>query len=127
MALRVLKLRGFARAARKEGVGDLALLHAAREIEAGLVGARLGGCLIKQRLARAGAGKRGGYRLMVAHRPQALVVCLFLFGKNERDTISDRELRALLLVADGHVNATADQLAALILDGELIEVMDHAG
>jgi hypothetical protein len=55
------------------------------------------------------------------------VVCLFLFGKNERDNISSRELHALLLVGEGYVRATADQLAALVAAGELFEVTDDGG
>jgi hypothetical protein len=127
MALRALKLRGFARVARKEGVSDRALLRAAQEIDAGLIDARLGGCLVKKRLARTGGGKRGGYRLIVAYRQADRVVCLFLFGKNERDNISIRELHALLLVGEGYVSATADQLTALVAAGELIEVTDDGG
>ena len=127
MTLRVLKLRGFARAARKEGVSDYALVHAAQEIDGGLIDARLGGCLIKKRLARTGGGKRGGYRLIIAYRQRDRVICLFLFGKNERDNISSWELQALLLVGEGYLSATADQLAALIAAGELIEVTNDGG
>ena len=127
MTLRVLKLRGFARAARKEGVSDRALLRAAQEIDVGLIDARLGGCLVKKRLARVGGGKRGGYRLVIAYRQADRVVCLFLFGKNERDNISSRELHAWLLVGEGYVSAPADQLAALVAAGELIEVTDDGG
>jgi hypothetical protein len=127
MTLRVLKLRGFARAARKEGVSDRALLRAAQEIDVGLIDARLGGCLVKKRLARVGGGKRGGYRLIIAYRQTDRVVCLFLFGKNERDNISSRELHAWLLVGEGYVSAPADQLAALVAAGELIEVTDDGG
>ena len=43
MPLRVLKNRGFARAARKEGLSDGILRTAVAEIEAGLIDARLGG------------------------------------------------------------------------------------
>ena len=103
------------------------MLRAAREIDAGLIDARLGGCLVKKRLARTGGGKRGGYRLIVAYRQADRVVCLFLFGKNERDNISSRELRAFLLVGEGYVGATPDQLATLIAAGELIEVTDDGG
>jgi hypothetical protein len=127
MTLRVLKLRGFARAARKEGVSDRALLRAAQEIDVGLIDARLGGCLVKKRLARVGGGKRGGYRLIIAYRQTDRVVCLFLFGKNERDNISSRELHAWLLVGEGYVSAPADQLTALVAAGELIEVTDDGG
>ena len=35
---------------------------------AGLIEVDLGGDLIKQRVAQAGAGKRGGYRTVIAYR-----------------------------------------------------------
>jgi hypothetical protein len=41
MRVRVLKNRGFARAARKEGLTDQTLCAAATEIESGLIDARL--------------------------------------------------------------------------------------
>lgn len=103
------------------------MLRAAQEIDAGLIDARLGGCLVKKRLARTGGGKRGGYRLIIAYRQGDRVVCLFLFGKNQRDNISSRELHALLLIGEGYVSATADQLAALVAAGELSEVTDDGG
>jgi len=36
------------------------------EIQKGLIDARLGGGLIKKRVARSGHGKRGGYRVILA-------------------------------------------------------------
>jgi hypothetical protein len=55
-----LKDPAFHRWARQEGVSDGALCKAAEEIEDDLVDARLGGFLIKKRVARTGEGKRGG-------------------------------------------------------------------
>ena len=52
--------RGFAKAARKLGLTDRALSGAVREIEAGLVDARLGGFLLKKRIGIDGRGKSGG-------------------------------------------------------------------
>jgi hypothetical protein len=54
-----LKDPAFHRWARQEGASDGALCKAAEEIEDGLVDARLGGFLIKKRVARTGEGKRG--------------------------------------------------------------------
>jgi len=64
--MRVLKVRTFARWARKERLSDAALQAAVGEMCSGLVDADLGGGLIKQRVARIGAGKRGGYRALLA-------------------------------------------------------------
>ena len=57
----------------------------------GLIDADLGGQIIKQRIARPGQDKRGGFRLLIgfgSHRS----VFLFGFAKNERKIIEDAEL-----------------------------------
>ena len=57
-----------ARFARKERITAAALLRAAADIVAGRIDADLGGGVVKQRVARAGAGKSGGYRTVVLFR-----------------------------------------------------------
>jgi len=46
----------------------------------------LGGGIIKQRVARPGKGKSGGYRTVIAYRARNRAVFLFGFAKSERDT-----------------------------------------
>jgi len=75
--------RGFAKAARKLGLSDAALVMAVREIEAGLVEARLGGFLLKKRIGIDGRGKSGGLRTILAHR-QAESRCFPLRVRQER-------------------------------------------
>ena len=96
--MQVFKTRDFARFARSEGIGDDALAKAIHHAEAGLIDATLGSGLIKLRLARAGQGKRGGYRTLLAHRTGLRAVFLFGFAKNERDNMSAEQL-ALLKVS----------------------------
>ena len=69
MAVRLLKDPDFQSWAADEDVTDDMLRKAAMEIEAGLVDARLGGFLLKKRVAAPGRGKSGSYRTIVAHRP----------------------------------------------------------
>jgi hypothetical protein len=64
--LRVFATRVFARFAGKERLDDKHLLGAVARAERGLVDADLGGNLIKQRVARAGGGRSGGYRTVIA-------------------------------------------------------------
>ena len=91
MRVRVLKDLEFARWARKERLTDQMLYDAADEIERGLIDARLGGFLLKKRVARPGGGKRGGYRTIVAHRQGIRLVFLFGFAKNEADNVTRTE------------------------------------
>jgi hypothetical protein len=62
--LRVFKTKEFARFARREDVDDERLCEAVDRAERGLVDADLGGGIIKQRIARKGQGRRGGYRTL---------------------------------------------------------------
>jgi hypothetical protein len=55
----------------------------------GLIDADLGGGLIKQRIARAGKGRSGGYRTIIAYRRAGRAVFLLGFAKSERDNIGD--------------------------------------
>ena len=64
---------------------DRSLRDAVERAERGLVDADLGGGIIKQRVARTGQGRSGGYRLLIAYRSGDRAVFLYGFGKNERD------------------------------------------
>src|SRR5579872_5676354 len=103
MPLRVLKNRGFARAGNKDGLLDQALRVAATEIEAGLIDARLGGFLLKKRIGKGGRGKSGGFRTIAAYRHQDRLVFLYLFAKNERDNITEKERVALSEIGDQYM------------------------
>lgn len=125
MPVRLLKDPEFDRWARKVGLMDQALRAAADEIEKGLIDARLGGSLVKKRVARPGRGKRGGYRTILAHRQGVRLIFLHGFAKNETDNITKRERLALLALGDeymGHAEQVIDELVAKQL---LIEVCDE--
>lgn len=123
MSLRVLKNRSFARSAEKEGLTDKALCKAAAEIESGLVDARLGGFLLKKRVAKPGRGKRGGFRIIVAHRQGDRLLCLYVFSKNQQDNIDEKELLALSEAGDVYMAMTTARLTELVANGILTEVM----
>jgi hypothetical protein len=72
--VRVFKTRVFARFARKVKLGDKALREAVAEIERGLIHADLGGGVIKQRIARSGVGKSGGFRTIILFRVESRAV-----------------------------------------------------
>ena len=62
------------------------------EIEAGSFDADLGGDVYKQRIARDGQGKRGGYRTIVLCKRGERAFFVYGFAKSKRDTIDDNEL-----------------------------------
>jgi hypothetical protein len=92
--VRVFKTKWFSRFARQERLSDHTLAAAVREIERGLHDGDLGGHLIKKRLARAGAGKRGGYRTIIVYHRGTRAVFVYGFAKNEKDTLSPVEVQA---------------------------------
>lgn len=63
---RIYKNRWFAKFASREGISDATLVAAIDQANRGLIDADLGGGLIKQRVAREGGGKSGGYRTLVS-------------------------------------------------------------
>jgi hypothetical protein len=81
--------------ARKQRISDEALCEAIARAEAGLVDADLGGGLLKQRVARAGGGKSGGYRTLVAFRAETRAVFVFGFAKSDQDNIDEDDAREL--------------------------------
>ena len=84
--------RQFDRIAHREGIDDERLLDAAERAARGLVDADLGSGLIKQRVARAGRGRSGEYRTLMAFRTSSRTVFVYAFAKNERDNIKPDEL-----------------------------------
>jgi hypothetical protein len=121
--LRVFKTKSFVRFARRERISDKGLAEAVRRAERGLVDASLGGGLIKQRVARPGQGRSGGYRVVLAWRVKARTVFLFGFAKSERDNIDDDELATLQDVGRQFLEATDTALAEALAKGALLEVM----
>jgi hypothetical protein len=66
---------------------------------AGLIDADLGGGVIKQRIARTGQGRSGGYRMLIAYRAGHRAVFLYGFAKRERENIDPDELATLREIA----------------------------
>jgi len=87
-----------------------------------LIDADLGGGLIKQRVARPGQGKRGGYRTVIVCRRRELAVFLLGFAKNERADIDDDELEDLREQARAFLELSEEQIVAAIDEDELTEM-----
>ena len=125
---RILKRKDFARWQAGERLPDAALCKAVREIESGLIDADLGGFLYKKRVARAGGGKSGGYRTLLAARIGSRYVFLHGFSKNERDNITQEEKRALQFAGRVFLNLSAQDLDIALQSGVLLEIyceQDH--
>ena len=97
--MRVYETRIFSRFARKESIKGKQLLEAVQRASGGLIDADLGGGLIKQRVARPGQGRSGGYRTILVFRTGSLAIFLTGFAKNERENISADDLEDLKIIA----------------------------
>jgi hypothetical protein len=120
--MQAFKTRSFAKWASAEGLGDDALAFAVIEMERGLIDARLGGQIVKKRVAFAGRGKRGSARTLVAFKQGDKAFFIYGFAKSERSNVSDKELQALKLLAKELLNYPAPALADAIRAGELIGI-----
>lgn len=118
----IYKLKSFARFARAEDIDDGSLAEAVERAARGLIDADLGGGLIKQRVARKGRGRRGGYRVMIAFRAGDFAVFLFGFAKSAQANLDDRQLTMLRGFAAAWLAADAKTIRQALEQGELVEV-----
>jgi hypothetical protein len=119
----VYTTKTFRRFQRKERIGDATLLAAVHRADAGLVDAELGGGLIKQRVARHGQGKSGGYRTLIAYRTADRAVYLFGFAKSSQANIDPTQLVKWQALAAHLLVATDDAIEKSIAADELKEVL----
>jgi hypothetical protein len=120
--LRIFKTKLFVRYARRERIDDVSLREAIERAERGLVDGNLGSDVIKQRVARKGQGRSGGYRVLIAYQRSNRAVFLYGFAKSERENIDDDELATLQDIAAGWLKANDAKLGRAIADGFVQEV-----
>ena len=119
--MRLFKLKAFARFQRREGIADKVLSEAIGGVEKGIIDADLGGGLIKQRVARPGQGKRGGFRTIIAYRRGNRAIFLFGFAKSERENLNQDELAQWQRIGRAYLGLDEGLEAAMTAD-ELMEV-----
>lgn len=122
--MKIYKGAWFAKFARKERISDTALCDAIDRADHGLIDADLGSGLIKQRVARDGEGKSGGFRTLIYFRKGERAIFAFGFAKSERANIDVEELNALKRMARMMVALTADEIELEVEAGRLMEVRD---
>ncbi len=92
--MRLFKNKPFARFARKARLPDAVLCAAIADATRGLIDADLGGGVVKQRIARQGGGKSGGFRTIILFRLGEKAFFVHGFAKSEQDNIRDDEALA---------------------------------
>ena len=120
--MRTFKTKPFARFAHREGIADEALCDAVERAARGLVDADLGGGVIKQRIARRGQGRAGGFRTILLFRQGELAFFVYGFAKSGRENLRRDELAAFRRLADEYLALEPSGLAAAQAVGVIIEV-----
>ncbi|KHS42198.1 type II toxin-antitoxin system RelE/ParE family toxin [Novosphingobium subterraneum] len=123
---RIYKSRWFAKFASREGISDATLVAAIDQANRGLVDADLGGGLIKQRVAREGGGKSGGYRTLVFFRHEERAIFAFGFSKSQKSNLNAVELKAYKQAAKIVLALTQAQIETEVREERLFEVNDYA-
>jgi hypothetical protein len=121
--MRIFKTKSFTRLAGKEGITDPELLAVADEVNRGAYEADLGGGVFKKRIARAGAGKAGGYRAILFFRKHERLFFAYVFAKSDRANISQKEKREFKDTAGAYLDVYTDKvLETMIKDGSIEEI-----
>jgi hypothetical protein len=123
--MQVFKTKQFARFVAQEGINDAILCEAVNRAITGLIDADLGGGVIKQRIAREGQGRSGGYRSIVLLRRNDLAIFAYGFAKNSQQNIDQSELKAFRKLAEVMLTFDGNGLQAAINNGTMIEVICH--
>lgn len=118
----VYKTKEFSRFARKANLNDEELFEAAQAVATGRWDADLGGGVFKQRIAREGGGKSGGFRTIVLFKVGGHSFFVHGFAKNEKANITHKELKALKKLAGVFFGFDAAALDRARVAGEISEV-----
>ena len=122
--MKIFQNRSVARVARKEGLNDEVCRNAIEDAERGLIDADLGEGLIKQRIARRGGGKSGGYRSIIFYRRGDLAIMLHLFAKASKANVTAAERETLGLLARELNEISLEQLRELVRTKGWREISD---
>ena len=120
--MRTFKTKPFARFAYREGIADEALCDAVERAARGLVDADLGSGVVKQRIARRGRGRSGGFRTIVVFRRGERAFFVYGFAKSGRENLRRDELEAFRLLAREYLALDRSGLAAALAVGAIVEV-----
>ncbi|HWT13123.1 MAG TPA: type II toxin-antitoxin system RelE/ParE family toxin [Allosphingosinicella sp.] len=120
--MRIFMNRWFEKFARKQDISDGILQEAVERAERGLIDADLGGGVVKQRVAREGQGKSGGFRTVILFRTGKRAIFVFGFAKSDRANLSAGELHAFRMAAKIVLTLSDAAIETETKSGRLIEV-----
>ena len=101
------------------------LCDAVERAERGQLDADLGGGVIKQRIARPGEGRSGGFRSIILYRVNDLAFFVYGYPKSKRANMTEVELTGLKKLADAMLDYNEEQLHTAMQTEVLREVICH--
>lgn len=120
--MRIFKTKLFHQFATEKRIRDEELYQAVARANQGLIDARLGGNLIKQRIPRLNSGKSSGYRSIILYKVNNNCFFLYGFAKNQQSTLTPQELSQLKMLGKQFARYRPNELALMVARGYLIEI-----
>jgi len=121
----VYKTKEFSKFARNADLGREELLEAAKAVASGQWDADLGGGVFKQRIARGGGGKSGGFRTIILFKVGGHSFFVHGFAKNKKANVTPKELKALKKLAAIFLGLDAEELEKASATGEIAGVINN--
>ena len=122
--VRIFKNAWFVQFARKQRITDDVLIEAVARAERGLVDADLGGGVIKQRIARRGQGRSGGYRSIILYLRNERAFFVYGFAKSDRDNLDGDETAQFKAMAKHVLMLSDEHMAESLKKGVFVEMLD---
>ncbi|WP_323837136.1 type II toxin-antitoxin system RelE/ParE family toxin [Photorhabdus africana] len=123
--MRIFKNAWFERFARKQRISDEVLLDAIERANRGQIDADLGGGVIKQRVARKGQGRSGGFRTVILYQTAEHAFFVYGVAKSDRSNIEYDEEIQFKKMASLVLGLSDEQLVRLIKKGHFSEVTKY--
>ncbi|MCO5063355.1 MAG: type II toxin-antitoxin system RelE/ParE family toxin [Rhizobiaceae bacterium] len=121
--MKIFKSSSFDKFAQREKIGDDRLCEAVARAGKGLLDADLGANVIKQRVAREGAGRSGGYRVLIFFKAQTRAVFVFGFAKSDLGNLGKSELAVIRKAAKLVLAFSEAQMEAEVAAGRMKAVV----
>lgn len=120
--MRIFRNQWITKFAKKHKISDSELIEAVERADKGVIDADLGGGVIKQRIARQGQGRSGGYRSLIFFRRGERAFFMTAFAKNDRENITDKELAELKKAAAAILAMTETNIEQAKANGTFTEI-----
>jgi hypothetical protein len=118
--LSIYKTKSFERQYLKKGIDSRDLDETIKELLYSSNKGGLGHKLFKSRIESPFKGKRGSYRAIVYCKVGKMIIFLHLYAKNEKTTLSPKEMKGFILLSKDLDRLTDQDIGKLVIINELV-------